>query len=337
MLGSETWNALAWLESQDAVSTAYHTLHVRNLNTRRCMEITAASRQAREYFTQAALADMSVRPLLTFYGVSSLSRACILLLGRHGGEASLASAHGLQVVDWRKTLDGDLSNALGSIGGLKIKTCSGLYLDLAKHTDNQICIHVNSSAVQWDLRYPVPSLGSEVSLDDLVARMPDLQDEVLRSGGVVRYNHVQSITYDQMQGLQLKLTERVPSDVITSISALGYVVSSDGGSHSVTATPIVFDGVSLQFAHKHKGPFGIPDLHVAERLWSGSSEICMAFKLSYILGMLARYFPTQWMALINGLKGDRYRSLILHAQRLIESIFPNIISEMINYRLTKAS
>jgi len=230
MMRSDTWNALSWLESQDAVSTTYHMLHARNLNTRRCMEITAASRQAREYFSQAALADMSVRPLLTFYGVSSLSRACILLLGMHGGETSLAGAHGLQVVDWRETLDGDLTKALGSIGGLRIKTCSGLYLDLVKHTANQICIHVDSSAVQWDLRYPEPILGSETSLDDLVARMPDLQDEVLRSRGVIKYNHVQSFTYDPMQGLRLKIFERVPSDVITSMKALGYTVSSDGSS-----------------------------------------------------------------------------------------------------------
>lgn len=337
MLETDTWNTLAWLESQDAVLTTYHKLHARNLNTRRCMEITAAARQAREYFSQAALADMSVRPLLTFYGVSSLSRACILLLGKHGGETSLAGAHGLQTIDWRETLDGDLAKALGSLGGLKIKTCSGLYLDLAKHTQNQVCIHINSSAVQWDLLYPVPSLGSEASLDDLVARMPDLKDEVLRSSGIIKYNYVESCTFDQVQGLRLKLSERVPCDVITSIRALGYTVSSDGKSHDVAATPIVFSQARLQFVHKHKSPFGISEPHVAERLWNGSSEICIIFKLSYILGMLARYFPTHWMALVNGSKGDRYRTLILEAQRAIESFFPSLVSELITYRISKTT
>jgi hypothetical protein len=241
------------------------------------------------------------------------------------------------VVDWRETLDGELTKALDSLGDLKIKTCSGLYLDLAKHTQNQICIHVNSSAVQWELSYPEPSLGSETSLDELVARMPDLQDEVLRSNGVIKYNHVRSCTYDKEQGLQLKLCERFPSDVVTSFEALGYTVSSDGKSHDVAATPNVFCNAYLQFVHKHKGPFGIPDLHVAERLWNGSSEICMTFKLSYILGMLARYYPTHWMALVNGSKGDRYRALILQAQRVIESSFPILISELITYRISKTT
>lgn len=336
MLKNDTWNSLAWLESQDAVSTSYHKLHDRNLNTRRSMEITAAARQAREYFSQAALADMSVRPLLTFYGVSSLSRACILLLGNHGGETTLTAAHGLQVVDWRQTLDGDLAKALGSLGGLRIKTCNGLYLDLAKHTENKVCIHINSSAVQWELNYPVPSPGNELSLDDLVARISDLQNEVLRYGGKVRTIAAQNLKYDQENGLQVTLIERVASDVIASYKALGYTVTNNGNSHRVVAALNIFQIAPLQFVHKQDGAFAsIPDLHVAERLWEGSSQICMIFKLSYILGMLARYHPTHWMALTNGFKGDQYRALILQAQHIVEHHFPGLISELITYRIAK--
>lgn len=335
MLGNDNWNTLAWLESQDAVANSYFNLHERKLNARRSMEITAAARQGREYFSQAALADISVRPLLSFYGVSSLSRACILLLGKHGGETSLSAAHGLQVVNWRETLDGDLVKALSSIGSLKIKTCSGLYLDLAKHTKNKICVHVNSSAVQWELSYPVPEPGSETSLEDVVARLPDLQEEITRSGGSVKYNHVQSCTYDKQKGLELKLVERVPCDVVTSYGALGYNYASNGKSHDVTASPGTFNAAPLQLVHKQIGAFGlIPDLHVAERLWGGSSQICMTFKLSYFLGMLARYYPTHWMALVNGSKGDLYRPIILQAQRVVESYYPSLISELITHETT---
>lgn len=298
------------------------------------MEVTAAARQAREYFSQAAIADLSVRPLSTFYGVSSLSRACILLLGRHGGEASLAAAHGLQAVDWGKTLDGDLAVALNKLGDLKIKTCRGLYMDLATHTSNKICIHINSTAVQWELDYRVPSLGSETSLDGLVSMMPDLQEEALRCGCGVKYNSVGKCTYDQTRGLQATLNERTPSDVVTHYGALGYTVVSNGKKHEISALPPVFKAAPLQFVHKRVGAFGlIPDLHVSERMWGGISEICMTFKLSYILGMLARYYPTHWMALINGAKGDRYRAIVLQAQRIIETYYPTLISELITHKL----
>lgn len=338
MSETEIWSELAWLESQDAICASYKKLRGRELNTRRCREVTAAARQAREYFYQAALADLSVRPLLTFYGVSSLSRACILLLGQHGGEPCLAAAHGLQSVKWGEILDGDLEAALCKLGALRIKTCSGLYKDLAFHTNNEICIHVDSSAAQCHLNYQVPSDGSKTSLDEMISMIPDLEKEALRCGCEVKYNYVQKCTYDKTSGFKATLRERTPSDIVTHYEALGYTVVSTGNTHEVSASLEVFSKSPLQFAHKRIGAFAsIPELYVSERLWEGSSEICMIFKLSYTLGMLARYYPTHWMALINGLKGDKYRAIILQAQRNIEAYYPTLISELITYKLPKTA
>src|SRR4051812_19023118 len=92
----EVWQNLLSLESRDVVTNWFMKIHGRELNARRSKEIGAAARQAREFFRNSADSNFSVKPLLTFYGVASLSRALTLLLRREGGEESLTKGHGLE-------------------------------------------------------------------------------------------------------------------------------------------------------------------------------------------------------------------------------------------------
>lgn len=336
MMDKRTWSKISWLESQDVVARSYERLHKRSLSTQRAMQVTSATRQAREYFLNASNSDTSVRPLLTFYGVSSLSRACLLLLGKHGGEQDLKSGHGLKTVGWRNVFSGDLSKALGSIGELKVQTCDGLYLDLVTHTENYMCVHVNSSAVGWGLKYPTVVSGAEIDFDELVARLPDLQDELTTLGKTAKFYRVSSLKFDQENGLRASLTSRENCSGIESYSQRGYEVECGGnGSIGLKAPVDVVNTHPPQLVHSYvNARFNlIPDLHLAEALWSGCSEICMTFKLSFFLGMLSRYFPTHWMAFVNGAKGDRYRSLLLQAQSVVEFSYPVLISELLEYRL----
>jgi hypothetical protein len=57
---------------------------------------------------------------------------------------------------------------------------------------------------------------------------------------------------------------------------------------------------------------------------------------SYILGMLARYFPTHWMSLLSGEKGDALWPAINAAQRYIDSAFPEMVVEFIHDTLDQA-
>ena len=76
----EVWQNLRALESFDNVKIWFNRIHHKDLNSRRTNEIICAARQAREYFKNAKQADYSVRSLLTFYGIASLSRATALSL-----------------------------------------------------------------------------------------------------------------------------------------------------------------------------------------------------------------------------------------------------------------
>src|SRR5689334_13902746 len=156
----ETWQQLLSFESRDLVSMWFKRIHDRDLNARRAKEITAAAKQAREFFRNSDAADNSVKPLLTFYGIASLARALTLILKRDGGEEGLTKGHGLETIDWSNQLSGDLSI-------LKIRTCSGLFSDSATQTGNRMSMHIRSSAVDWRFKYTQPNLGDEILFEQL--------------------------------------------------------------------------------------------------------------------------------------------------------------------------
>lgn len=107
MTEQKIWQKIRTLESFDIAKKWFKVLHNRELNSQRATEIICAAKQAREYFRNATQADYTVRSLLTFYGIASLSRATTLLFKVSGGEGSLTKGHGLQVSDWSNTLSGD--------------------------------------------------------------------------------------------------------------------------------------------------------------------------------------------------------------------------------------
>lgn len=54
------------------------------------------------------------------------------------------------------------------------------------------------------------------------------------------------------------------------------------------------------------------------------SAISKAYLVSYILGVLVRYFPSRWMALIRNQKGDAVLPLLRAAIVYVEEQFPQL-------------
>ena len=75
----------------------------------------------------------------------------------------------------------------------------------------------------------------------------------------------------------------------------------------------------------------IPNLYVTTPLDNGAriSQIGMVYILAYILGMLARYFPTHWIALGRSEKGDALWPSINAAIHYIEKVYPQLVWEFI--------
>jgi hypothetical protein len=329
----ETWQQLLSFESRDLVSIWFAHIHGRELNARRAKEITAAAMQAREFFRNSDLAAVSVKPLLTFYGVASLARALTLLLKREGGEESLAKGHGLETIDWSNQLSGDLSVGLARLNGLKIRTCAGLFSHFLNQTKNRISIHVSSSAVDWRIKYPQPSLSDDITFEELINRIPDLRKEHKTLGINPMYAAVSEIKYDQTNGFFL----RAPSSSFRYFSKLysdaGYEIGESGDWTTMTAGHEVFNRNTPQFLHAyiHKTFGAIPDLFLISPLPNGNkySQLSITYMVAYVLGMLARYYPTHWVSLSQGSKGDALWPTINRAQRAAEETFPELVAEMI--------
>lgn len=332
---TEAWQTLFTLESRDGVASWFMRIHQREINARRAKEITSSAKQAREFFRNSSQANDSVRPLLTYYGVASLSRALTLLLRRDAGEQGLTKGHGLETLGWTETLSGDLGQALANLGMLQVRTSAGVFNDLVLATKNYICLHINSSAVDWGLGYSIPPLGSETSLIDLLSRLPDLRGEFERSQKSFAFARVDQMTYSWDAGLNATVDRRQFEKISASYTMAGFNVAPSGHARQseVTCDKATMESASPQFMHTfiHKRFGTIPGLHIVDPLPNGSrySQLALTYMVSYILGMLARYFPTHWISLASGEKGDGLWPAINAAQRYVDQAFPELVVEFI--------
>ncbi len=331
---SEIRQELLSLENRDLVQKWFKKIHGRELNLTRTKEINAAAKQSSEFFRNAEYSNFTVRPLLTFYGVASLSRALILILRRSGGEESLNAGHGLKTVDWPNTLKCDLGSSLLGMGGLRVETCAGLFSDLTAVTDNRISIHVTSSAVDWHLNYEIPNIGNEFSLLDLLERIPDLELDLLSIEKKPKYASVSRMSYSLENGLDSSINASMFENIATTFEEIGFDIRRDGSLYKMVCTSDFFGNNIPLLLHKyvHKVFGSIPDLFIVEPFPNKSnySEISTTYLISYYLGMLVRYFPTHWTALVQGEKGDLYWPILNRAQHFVETIFPELVIELVH-------
>jgi hypothetical protein len=265
--------------------------------------------------------------------VASLSRALLLLLRREGGEEGLRSGHGLTTVDWGEQLSGDTSVGLASLLNLKVQTRSGLFGDFVKGTKNRISIHVSSSAVDWRISYDIPDEGKQVSLGDLFSRIPDLFKDYSNISSDIRYTAVNEMSYDSQNGFKAKVRHEHFGAFKNTYQNMGYQIDTQGQWSTLACDAATFRQNLPLFVHSYvQKTFGaIPDLHIAEPFSSefAYSQLCITYLSAYFLGMLARYFPTHWISLIQGEKGDALWPTMNRAQQFVENSYPELVIEMV--------
>lgn len=332
-MNQEIWQQLLSLESRDIIQQWFSKIHGRELNARRAKEINAAAKQSREYFRNASNSNYSVRPLLTYYGVASLSRALLLLLRKEGGEESLKSGHGLTTVEWGKILSGDTLNGLSSLLDLRVQTSSGLFSDFVIGTGNRIAIHISSSAVDWMISYDIPDQGHQVSLGDLFSRIPDLIKDYSIFSSDIRYKPVHELSFN-LKEFKAKIPHnKYFANFENCYQNMGYKIETQTQWTNLTCDASTLKKNTPLFIHSYiQKTFGsIPNLYIAEPFSNKVrySQLSVTYMVSYFLGMLARYFPTHWMSLIQGEKGDALWPTINRAQQFVENSYPELVIEMI--------
>lgn len=333
-LDRNIWEQLLSLEDVDITQQWFKLIHKKSLSLRRTKEINASAKQAREYFRNAKEANFSVKPLLTYYGVASLSRSLILLLKPKSGEESLTSGHGITTVNWDSCLSGDPINGLRNLGSLLIQPCSGLFSDFVNETKNQTFLHVSSDAIDWKISYDIPPHNLQISFNDIHCRTPDLYREYSNISSDIKYSYVSSIKIDKEQkNVSIQISKKNTDNFINTYTNLGFksdlvneliVLYTDFDTFE-KITPMLIN------SYIHRSFDLIPNLYISDLFNSrySYSQLSMAFMISYILGMLVRYYPSHWISLLQGSHGDFLWPTINRSQYYIENIFPELVLEMI--------
>jgi hypothetical protein len=293
-LGSSAWNIISNYEAHDIVRTRYFLKHGWTPNAAHSREITAPFIQARHYYNSAANADRTVKPLLLYYGVVSLSRGLVLFLTRELRDTALAQSHGLSVTDWQSVLKADRPD----LGELRVTVnASGTFVDLLTATENRSLLRAGSSGVNHKSAEGPVTPGTVLTLGELLAGLPDVIDQFQcwKKPRCIRFTVVKIedspdslITVARSQGAHVD--EQLVMDIVgpnhcdlVSIDEKNVVVRTKSCGYY---RGILTDKLDDYFA-------GIGHLYLAQRYASGArlAKIAQLFAISYMFGMLVRYHP----------------------------------------------
>ena len=317
-----TWYTLREFETRDITSRSYHNRHALELSASKAREISSNFIQAREYFRNASEAEFAIRPLLQYYGIASLSRGLTLFLEPNRRETSLKPSHGLQVCDWRQ----ELANGLTGIGSLRTRLTEGLFHDLLVATDNKFYFRHNSSGVNWSIGANIPTLGSEFTLEEIVARIPDVSDQYnVWAGKPIPFMVLKSFEVDRANDL-FKFVVAAKDERVDSVFPTDRFPnrSVTGDSSDLIVECRSTDG---PFFAQKVGIWEIGDVVLYGPLKSNLyfTPLAACFMLSFTLGMLCRYFPTTWINIGRFGKGDAFYPLAIRLLDWIQDTFPAMV------------
>jgi hypothetical protein len=298
--------------------------------------------QGRQYFEQVPRAGALVQPLLLYYGVMSLARALILYLLTNAREASLPSQHGLESVGWRE----ELAQQGGSISNLRIRTHSGTFSSLAlatkqvEYTTVYVAPYPSMLTVRYEYATAFPPDWT-VSLQSILSRIPELHstcEDVFEDFSIARPTFVFLLTNGPYrttflvpasklglpdearvrQDLSLAPTDQMA--VHTQHQFLGAVQHWQVSQPRDTLEAVI-SNLPYLLNDAGRAAYAVPLWPEGVRL----SKLSMLYAISYALGMLSRYYPSHWMTLLNGGRGDAIMPVLSAALDIIEDRYPALI------------
>ena len=343
-MNNQGWHRISRFESYDFVKSWYKVTHQKPPASAKVSQVNAMFTQGHEYFRNAATADMSVKPLLLYYGVLSLSRGAILLMDPSKKEESLKQSHGLEAVSWQETL----KHGIGGVLELQIRATNGTFRELVDACPNkhlEQCFY-SSTRTKVVVDHELGTInfstnGSTITLGDLLARLMqtalDYQGITGRESAwfpvvITRHStethfalispHVLNDLKELIDGdtvLCQPTSKSWPNLPIDTIPQYSLVFKHEDGNAHQTKFPV------FHYTEGHPSMTGILDFPNKDKL----SEFFKLYLTSYILGMLARYFPSRWMELLRNSPGDFAQPLLSRAVEAIEADFPFEISQQV--------
>ena len=328
----KTWYTLREFETREITSRRYSALHEKELNEAKAKAIISNFIQAREYFQNASAADFTVRPLLQYYGVSSLSRGLALFL-KETDENTLEPYHGLTTCDWNKILKGNCTN----FGQLAIKLTDGVFHELLVSTNRKCYLRAHSSGVDWAIAAKASTFGSMIRFEEIVARIPDISNQYAAWTGNPSPSFVIVNAFhrhpDNQNRNVWKLTVGKSDDAALNLIFPPEKCPSLEKKSSGTNVVVEYDGSFMPFISQwiNEDVFGIGNVVLYSYPDSGEdfTPLAACFMLSYILGMLCRYHPVIWTGLIRLEKGDALYPLVVRILDWVQDMFPAMVVDIL--------
>ena len=255
-------------------------------------------------------------------------------------EESLTPGHGLVTVGWAETLSG----GIGKLLLLEVEATKGTFTEFVEALGNgqsYAWLNPNLQTGRFRKDYGAPSFltdGTKLSLGDLLSRERELaaEFEIANDGwGNTDFGRVLALE-DRVRVHFMTITgdDRVAGLKAYQFPASAVYSQQPDPIHGTLPTACV-EMLAEGEARKELLPMAYKqDTQVGwlVRPFANGDNLIDIHRLvieSYILGMLCRYFPSKWMALLGSDKGDIARSVILAAIDRIEREFPKLLTDQL--------
>lgn len=317
----EHWYLLREFESSDLVIEYIKNRYGYSPSKEKAYEITSSFTQGREFFESAHKSDISVMPILQYYGILALSRGLILVLNKSARENSIKPSHGLAFVGWDK-----------KFADISIKITKGTFLELIDATDNVSLFRCGSSGVNWSVSYPIPNTGECISMKKLAFCYPDLADQIKVWFGdvapIVRFSTLK--TTDDT--IDLSLDSQIDNEIMKTIFPIDVfddakLLSVDDKHHVILKV-----GEYPNITQKWVSSFQtIGDAYLCPPICKDLrlNLVSTLFATSYILCMISRYHPSAWQKVHRGISNDRILPFVIKLLDLITDRYPQIIVDFL--------
>ncbi len=362
----KVWAALSAYESPELVRRFVKERTDQKPKETKAREIAAHFAQGREYFRNAASAGELGRPLILYYGALALARGAVLFLDP--SKSKVAGSHGLDTSGWadlntKREAVPDLPVKIGQRGTFPelARVSENSECCTVRHEFTPSELSVCSPGTQLDS-------GTQVTIKEMLGQIPDIADLYERTFGEhpSRLRCEVKLTGGLEPGTRAT-NEQVPPHVEVRRHAWLGIVRTRAGLpdkdwiakalgnlvHFTVTAPN-----TLHFAREPRHQ--VAEGHKFDLYYDAGSEehprrempftvaasgeeylklptdggvvlstLLALHTVAYAAGMLVRYHPGYWSAVVGRTKGDSIAPLLSAAVSAVEEHYPAIISEVI--------
>jgi hypothetical protein len=323
---NKIWNYLREFESKELIKEYILKKYDYKINSGKAYEICAAFKQGRSYFRSALNADISVKPLLQYYGIVSLSRALILILNKESRENNIKPSHGLKIKNWS-----EISKS-GKFENIILKPNFGTFTELIKATNNKTYLRAASGGINWHVEYVYLEEKLEFNLKELSYSFPDLKKSAEAWLGL-EIPSVKLNTLKHINKTERELVVEGKADYKVIFPDLIFKnLRIEDNENGITSKINYNFPPAPHLTQKWDGILGIGDPYLIPPFNNllFLNDISKMYAASFVFGTISRYYPSTWNDINSGLKNDRILPFAINLLDFIQIKYPQIITDFLN-------